>query len=107
MFALSLAGQAGIAVLFGATAVMAFGNGFAMPNASAGAVSVRPQAAGTAAGLNGFLQMTMAAGASFLVGTLIRDSALPLTAVMLAGAWLAFLAHAYGVWHRRRATVVA
>jgi DHA1 family bicyclomycin/chloramphenicol resistance-like MFS transporter len=34
-----------------------FGNAFAMANASAGAISIRPQAAGTAAGAMGFLQM--------------------------------------------------
>jgi DHA1 family bicyclomycin/chloramphenicol resistance-like MFS transporter len=34
-----------------------FGNAFVMSNASAGAISVRPQAAGTASGIMGFLQM--------------------------------------------------
>jgi DHA1 family bicyclomycin/chloramphenicol resistance-like MFS transporter len=34
-----------------------FGNAFAMSNASAGALSIRPQAAGTASGFMGFMQM--------------------------------------------------
>jgi DHA1 family bicyclomycin/chloramphenicol resistance-like MFS transporter len=37
--------------------IVMFGNAFAMANASAGAISIRPQAAGTAAGAMGFLQM--------------------------------------------------
>ena len=37
--------------------IMSFGNGFMLPDAIAGAVSVRPQAAGTAAGIIGFTQM--------------------------------------------------
>lgn len=42
--------------LFGTHMIVTFGNAFAMSNASAGALSVRPQAAGTAAGIMGFLQ---------------------------------------------------
>ena len=43
--------------LFLTQTIVAYGNGFVMSNASAGAVSVRPQAAGTASGIQGFLQM--------------------------------------------------
>ncbi len=43
--------------LFGTHMIVMFGNAFAMANASAGAISIRPQAAGTAAGTMGFLQM--------------------------------------------------
>jgi DHA1 family bicyclomycin/chloramphenicol resistance-like MFS transporter len=43
--------------LFGTHMIVMFGNAFAMANASAGAISIRPQAAGTAAGAMGFLQM--------------------------------------------------
>lgn len=43
--------------LFGTHMIVMIGNAFAMANASAGAVSVRPQAAGTASGAMGFLQM--------------------------------------------------
>lgn len=43
--------------LYGTHMIVMFGNAFAMANASAGAISVRPQAAGTASGAMGFLQM--------------------------------------------------
>ena len=37
--------------------IIMFGNAFVMSNAAAGAISIRPQAAGTASGLMGFTQM--------------------------------------------------
>ena len=43
--------------LFPAQMIVMFGNAFVMANASAGAISIRPQAAGTASGVMGFLQM--------------------------------------------------
>ncbi|WP_022722156.1 multidrug effflux MFS transporter [Rhodopseudomonas sp. B29] len=43
--------------LFGTHMLITFGNAAVMANASAGAISVRPQAAGTASGLLGFTQM--------------------------------------------------
>jgi DHA1 family bicyclomycin/chloramphenicol resistance-like MFS transporter len=43
--------------LFATHMLMTFGNAFVMANSAAGAISVRPQAAGTASGVMGFLQM--------------------------------------------------
>ncbi len=43
--------------LFGTQMLLMVGNAFVMSNSSAGAISVRPQAAGTASGAMGFLQM--------------------------------------------------
>ena len=43
--------------LFGTQMLVMVGNAFVMSNSSAGAISVRPQAAGTASGAMGFLQM--------------------------------------------------
>ena len=43
--------------LFVTHMVVMFGNAFVMSNSAAGAISVRPQAAGTASGTMGFLQM--------------------------------------------------
>ena len=43
--------------LFGTQMLVMFGNAFVMSNSAAGAVSVRPEAAGTASGAMGFLQM--------------------------------------------------
>jgi DHA1 family bicyclomycin/chloramphenicol resistance-like MFS transporter len=43
--------------LFGTHMLVMFGNAFVMSNSVAGAISVRPEAAGTASGAMGFLQM--------------------------------------------------
>ena len=43
--------------LFGAQMLVMFANAFVMSNSAAGAISVRPEAAGTASGAMGFLQM--------------------------------------------------
>ena len=41
--------------------IVMFGNAFVMSNSAAGAISVRPDAAGTASGAMGFLQMGLGA----------------------------------------------
>ena len=66
--------------------IVMFANAFVMSNSSAGAISVRPEAAGTASGAMGFLQMG--------VGSLLSQfgaylgghftTALPLTAAIFA-----------------------
>lgn len=43
--------------LFGTQMIVMFANAFVMSNSTAGAISVRPEAAGTASGAMGFLQM--------------------------------------------------
>src|SRR3954452_18816823 len=45
------------ALLFGTQMIVMFGNAFVMSKSAAGAISVRPEAAGTASGAMGFLQM--------------------------------------------------
>ncbi|MDP7667006.1 MAG: multidrug effflux MFS transporter [Rhodospirillales bacterium] len=84
-------------VLFGAMAVVSLGNGLAIPNGMAGAVSADPVRAGAASGLAGFIQMTAGAGAALLVGALLADTATPLVGVMLGGTVLAVAAHVVGV----------
>jgi DHA1 family bicyclomycin/chloramphenicol resistance-like MFS transporter len=49
--------QVGPLTIFVPACIIFIGNGMALPNAIAGAVSVRPQAAGTASGVAGFMQM--------------------------------------------------
>ena len=75
----------GPAVVFGPQMIIGFASGFMLPNAIAGAVSVRPQAAGTAAGITGFLQMGLGAATSQLIGHLLAGSAtgLPLALIVL------------------------
>ena len=70
--------------LFGTQMIVMFGNAFVMSNSAAGAISVRPEAAGTASGAMGFLQMG--------IGSLVSqfgawcgghfDSTLPLTSAI-------------------------
>ena len=49
--------QSGAVWLFGTQMIVMFANAFVMSNSAAGAISVRPEAAGTASGAMGFLQM--------------------------------------------------
>jgi DHA1 family bicyclomycin/chloramphenicol resistance-like MFS transporter len=56
----------GLIILFWPQTVASFGAGLMLPTTIAGAISVRPQSAGTASGLAGFAQMGLgAAGAQF------------------------------------------
>ena len=75
----------GPATIFAPQILISVGSGFLMPNALAGAVSVRPQAAGTASGFTGFLQMGLGALSAQLVSHLIdgASTALPMVLVML------------------------
>jgi DHA1 family bicyclomycin/chloramphenicol resistance-like MFS transporter len=69
-----------------AATVMGVGNGIMLPNAIAGAVSIRAQAAGTASGLLGFTQMSFGALTTQLAGHLVvgAASATPMLVHMLA-----------------------
>ena len=70
--------------LFGTQMIVMAGNAFVMANSAAGAISIRPEAAGTASGAMGFLQMG--------IGSLVSqfgawcgghfDSTLPLTSAI-------------------------
>lgn len=92
---LALAGQWTPLALFLPTALGAFAQGVAMPNAQAAIVSVAPELAGSAAGLSGFLQMTVAAAAAQIVGSLATGSPLPVTLGMTLCAALALLGALY------------
>ena len=73
--------------------LLSCGNGIFLPNAIAGAISVRPQAAGTASGLTGFAQMGVGALAAQAMSTVIAHSstAQPLGWTMLALAVIAMV----------------
>jgi DHA1 family bicyclomycin/chloramphenicol resistance-like MFS transporter len=77
--------QGGPAVVMVPQMIIGFASGFMLPNAIAGAVSVRPQAAGTAAGITGFLQMGLGAATAQLIGHLLdgAPTALPLALIVL------------------------
>jgi DHA1 family bicyclomycin/chloramphenicol resistance-like MFS transporter len=69
-------------VVFLPQAVISLGNGLLLPTAIAGAVSIRPQVAGTASGLTGFSQMAIGAGAAQLVSHTLAAAATPLPLVV-------------------------
>src|SRR4029077_9075947 len=75
----------GPAVVFAPQMIIGFASGFMLPNAISGAVSVRPRAAGAAAGITGFMQMGLGAATSQLVGHLLAGSstAMPLAVIVL------------------------
>jgi DHA1 family bicyclomycin/chloramphenicol resistance-like MFS transporter len=99
--ALSLASGAMLAVwcsveltpwaLFVPMAISSIGNGLSQPPALAAGLSVHPRIAGAASGLLGFLQMTVAALGTLLIGRLSHDSALAMVIVVVASLALALV----------------
>jgi len=89
--ALFRAGLGTAPVFFGLMILMGLGNGMTIPNATAGALSVRPRLAGTASGLSGALMIGGGAGLSALAGMLLtaETGATTLLWIMLATAILA------------------
>jgi MFS transporter, DHA1 family, multidrug resistance protein len=92
MLALAIAGVMHPAAIFLPNFLMSVGNGFLLPNAVAGAVSVDPKAAGAASGVTGFLQMGMGAAGSYIAGMVTTTSAVPMALMMfglsVAGWWV-------------------
>ncbi len=62
---------------FGFAVLMGIGNGFIMPNATAGMLSVRPHLAGTAAGIGGAIMIGIGSGLSALAGSLLTKESGP------------------------------
>ena len=54
--------------------IIGFGNGLLLPTSVAGAVSIRPQVAGTASGMTGFIQMAIGAAAAQLGGLVVAHA---------------------------------
>ncbi len=83
------------AYLFVPMMLVGLGNGMTLPNANAGALSVRPELAGSASGLGGFLQIGGGATLAILAGNLItvENLAMPLYYIMfmtsLGGGFIA------------------
>ena len=86
---------------------MVFGNGLAMANLQAGALGIYPRSAGTASGLSGFLQMSMAAAVAQIVGMLQDGTPIPMAIFMFASASLAFLAFLIALRANRAAAASA
>lgn len=77
--------------VLGPMIITAFCQGAAVPNAQAAVVGVHPEVAGTASGLGGFIQMTVAAAMAQIIGSIQTGSALPMTLGMAAAALLSLI----------------
>lgn len=77
-----LVGGLGVWMLFVPIALSSIGDGLSQPAAMAAGLSLYPRLAGTASGLMGFLQMTVAALGTFVVALLPQDGALGMIAVV-------------------------
>ncbi|MCG7519259.1 multidrug effflux MFS transporter [Ruegeria sp. Ofav3-42] len=91
---LFLAGLGTALSFFGFMTFVGIGNGMTIPNATSGALSVRPHLAATASGLSGAIMLGGGAGLSALAGTLLthETGAMPLLWLMLATSVLAVCA---------------
>ncbi len=83
-----LAGHGSVWSFFGFMIFVGLGNGMVIPNATAGALSVRPHLAGTASGLSGAIMIAGGAALSALSGAMLttESGAFPLLWIMLATA---------------------
>lgn len=101
---LFLAGLGNAEIFFGLMTLVGLGNGMTIPNATAGALSVRPHLAGTASGLSGAIMIGGGAGLSMLAGALLTEEsgAMPLLWIMLTTAILGIVAIRAVIWREKR-----
>jgi MFS transporter, DHA1 family, multidrug resistance protein len=85
-------GYLNVFTMFGSVIFVGFGNGLTLPSAGVGALSVRPQLAGSASGLSGALTVAGGAIVSSFTGAF---AGYILLAVMLASAFMGLLAALY------------
>ncbi|EBA16538.1 drug resistance transporter, Bcr/CflA family protein [Roseobacter sp. SK209-2-6] len=101
---IALTGADTVLTFFGFMCFVGIGNGMAIPNATAGAISVRPHLAGTASGLSGAIMIgagaLLSAGAGLLLGP--DSTAVPLLLVMLATGVLGLVAISMVVLRERQ-----
>ena len=97
---LLLAGIVHVASLFGACMFVGLGNGMTMPSSSAGAMSVRPELAGSASGLSGALTGAGGAVMSAITGAILTEenAAFVLLGMMLLSSLMALMAALYVLW---------
>jgi DHA1 family bicyclomycin/chloramphenicol resistance-like MFS transporter len=92
----------GPAIVFLPQMIVSFGNGLLLPGSISGAVSVRPQAAGTAAGIIGCGQMALGAGIAQYAGTLLANSPSAVPMALLMDALVVGLIASFLVLGRKR-----
>jgi DHA1 family bicyclomycin/chloramphenicol resistance-like MFS transporter len=85
----------GVWMLFVPIALSSIGDGLSQPATVAAGLSTHPRLAGTASGVMGFLQMSVAASGTLIVAMLPHDSALGMMAVI--GGFIA-LALGFGIF---------
>ena len=104
---LLLAGVVHEVSLFGSCVFLGFGNGVSMPSSNAGAMSVRPELIGSAAGLSGALTGAGGALMSGITGTILNEAnaAFVLLGMMLLSSTMALLAALFVLWLDRREAV--
>ena len=92
--------EAGPAIIFLPQLVISYGNGLLLPNAIAGAISVRPQAAGAAAGMTGFTQMAIGAASTQIVSIALAGgkSAMPMAWMLVIVVVATGVAYGALVW---------
>ncbi len=97
---LVLSGLVNVMTIFGATMFAGFGNGLTIPGSSAGAMSVRPKLAGSAAGLAGALAIGSGAVTTAVTAAVLTpdNGAYTLLAIMFTCAAIGLLAGGYVRW---------
>jgi DHA1 family bicyclomycin/chloramphenicol resistance-like MFS transporter len=99
-----LAGSDSPFSFFGLMTLVGLGNGLAIPNSTAGLLSVRPKLAGTASGLGGSIMLAGGAALSALAGSLltVETGVLTLLLMMLATSALGMVAILAVIWRQRQ-----
>ncbi|MEM1286838.1 MAG: multidrug effflux MFS transporter [Pseudomonadota bacterium] len=82
-------------MLFGPMMISSLANGLCIPSTFSGAMSIRPDLAGTASGMAGWTQVTLGAICTVLVSALLGSSLIALGIFMLV---LSIIALAFGSW---------
>ncbi len=97
------AGQGSPWVFFGSAICVGLGNGLTIANASAGLMSVRPELAGSAAGLSGAMTVALGAALTSLTGVLVEPQNAPFVVLgmILTASSLALVAALY-TWRVER-----
>ncbi|KMK67693.1 multidrug effflux MFS transporter [Puniceibacterium sp. IMCC21224] len=97
-------GYGSVLSFFGFMVLVGLGNGLAMPNATAGMLSVRPHLAGTASGLGGAIMIGGGAALSALAGALLQPGtgAWPLLWIMFVTSLLAVASIVFVIWRERQ-----
>jgi DHA1 family bicyclomycin/chloramphenicol resistance-like MFS transporter len=101
MAAAFAAGAVHPVALFGPMFFIGAGNGLVLPSGIAGAVSVKPEVAGAAAGLSGSIQIGFGALVAPLIGATLDTTVWPLIAIMAVCALLAIASFGLVAGHRR------